>query len=430
MTTHAQPHNDEPLSYWSATAVPFEPPPTELRASTDVAIIGGGYTGVSAARVLAQRGTSVDVLEARSLGWGASTRNGGMMIVGLKYGAETLVRRYGEELGRQLFEVSVEANRYVEELIQGEHLDCDYGRVGHMTLAAKARDYDSLARESECCERRFGHRTRVVSRADIAQHSGSTRYHGALVDDRSAGLHPAKYFHGLARLAAKAGARLHPNTPVEGVSRVNGGFRLRTPQGELRAREVLVATNGYTPEILPEFRRRIIPFGSYIVVTERLDPAVAERLIPRNRMMIDTKHILYYWRRTPDDRLLFGGRVSFTPATVEQSRQFLSRAIAEVYPELAGVRIEYTWSGNVGFTFDLMPHLGRHENQMHYAMGFCGHGVAMGSYLGAQIGEIMANDAAPRQPFALIPFPSRFYYLGDPWFLGLAGWWYRLLDRI
>jgi glycine/D-amino acid oxidase-like deaminating enzyme len=430
MTTHAKPHDDDALSYWSATATPFEPPQVDIRASTDVAIIGGGYTGISAARALARRGASVDVLEARSLGWGASTRNAGMMIVGLKCGAETLVQKYGEDLGRQLFEVSAEANRFVEELIHGQGVDCDYGRVGHMTLAAKPRDHDSLQREAECLERRFGHRTRVLSRADMAEQSGSTRYHGALVDDHSAGLHPAKYFHGLARLAAKAGARLHPNTPVEAVERLDGGFRLRTPRGEVRAREVLVATNGYTPEILPDFRRRIIPFGSYIVVTERLDPTVAERLIPRNRMMIDTKHILYYWRRTPDDRLLFGGRVSFTPATVEESRRFLSRAIAEVYPELADVRIEYTWSGNVGFTFDLMPHVGRHENQMHYAMGFCGHGVAMGSYLGAQIGEMIGSEAPPHQPFASIPFPSRLYYNGDPWFLGLAGWWYRLLDRM
>jgi glycine/D-amino acid oxidase-like deaminating enzyme len=430
MTKDTNPQNDEALSYWSATATPFEPPPTDVPASTDVAIIGGGYTGVSAARALARRGASVDVFEARRLGWGASTRNGGMMIVGLKYGAETLVEKYGESLGRQLFEVSVQANRFVEELIQSQGVDCDYHRVGHMSLAAKSRDYDLMKREAECLEKRFGHGTRVIPRGDIVEQAGSARYHGALVDDQSAGLHPAKYFHGLARAAARAGARLHPNTPVEAVDRVDGGFRLRTPRGEVRAREVLVATNGYTPDILPDFKRRIIPLGSYIVVTESLDPAVAERLIPRNRMLIDTKHILYYWRRTPDDRLLFGGRVSFTPATVEQSREFLSRAIAEVYPELAGIRIEYTWSGNVGFTFDLMPHVGRHENQMHYAMGFCGHGVAMGSYLGAQIGEMIGSEAPPHQPFASIPFPSRFYYNGNPWFLGLAGWWYKLLDRV
>jgi glycine/D-amino acid oxidase-like deaminating enzyme len=147
-------------------------------------------------------------------------------------------------------------------------------------------------------------------------------------------------------------------------------------------------------------------------------------------MIIDTKHVLYYFRRTADDRLLFGGRASFAPTSVERSREILGRAIAKVYPELKGVRIEFAWKGNVAFTFDLLPHLGRHDNGMHYAMGFCGHGVAMGSYLGARIGAMMASDEAPAPPFAGIPFETRFFYRGRPWFLPFVGWWYRVLDAL
>jgi glycine/D-amino acid oxidase-like deaminating enzyme len=170
--------------------------------------------------------------------------------------------------------------------------------------------------------------------------------------------------------------------------------------------------------------------GSYIIATERLDPAVAQRIIPKDRMIIDTKHVLYYFRRTADDRLLFGGRASFAPTSVERSREILERAIAKVYPDLKGVRIEYAWKGNVAFTFDLLPHLGRHDNGMHYAMGFCGHGVAMGSYLGSRIGAMIASDEAPAPPFARIPFETRFFYRGKPWFLPFVGWWYRVLDAL
>jgi len=421
---------DEAQSYWRATATAFEPPAADLPQQTDVAIVGAGFTGISAARVLAERGASVAVLDARSLGWGASTRNGGMMIVGLKHGPETLVKRFGAELGRRMFDTSLEANRYVEELITRENLDCEYRRHGHFTAAFKARDYDALEREAEFLEHRFAHTTKLVPRDAIAGELDSALYYGGVVDESSAGLHPAKYFAGLAGLAARAGASLFPHTAVEAVERAAGGFLVRTTRGEIRAHEVLVATNGYTGSAFADFQRRVIPMGSYIVVTERLDPAVAGRIIPGGRMIIDTKHVLYYFRRTADDRLLFGGRASFAPTTVERSREILQGAIAKVYPELKRVRIEYAWKGNVAFTFDLLPHLGRHSSGMHYAMGFCGHGVAMGSYLGARIGAMIASDEAPAPPFANLPFETRFFYRGQPWFLPLVGWWYRMLDAL
>jgi len=421
---------EEANSYWRATAEAFKPPPAELPAQTDVVVVGAGFTGISAARVLAERGASVAVLDAESLGWGASTRNGGMMIVGLKHGPEVLVKQYGEELGRRLFDTSLEANRYLEELINRENLDCEYRRYGHFTAAFKAKDYSALEREAEFLEHRFGHHTRLIAPGAISEELDSPLYHGGAIDEASAGLHPAKYFAGIVRLAYQAGASLHPYSPVISIERVHGGFLVHTVRGDIRARDVLVATNGYTGDAFPEFQRRVIPMGSYIVVTQKLDPAVTERIIPKGRMIIDTKHVLYYFRRTADDRLLFGGRASFAPTTVEQSREILAQAITKVFPQLREVQIEYAWKGNVAFTFDLLPHLGRHDNGVHYAMGFCGHGVAMGSYLGAQMGAMIASEEAPAPPFANIPFESRFFYRGRPWFLPFVGWWYRLLDAL
>ena len=219
----------------------------------------------------------------------------------------------------------------------------------------------------------------MVAPGAISEELGSPLYHGGVVDGSSAGLHPAKYFSGIAQLASRAGTTLHPYTAVTAIERVAGGFSVRTMRGEIRTREVLIATNGYTGDAFPEFQRRVIPVGSYIIATERLDPAVAQRIIPKDRMIIDTKHVLYYFRRTADDRLLFGGRASFAPTSVERSREILDERSRKFIPELKGVRIEYAWKGNVAFTFDLLPHLGRHNNGMHYAMGFCGHGVAMGA---------------------------------------------------
>jgi glycine/D-amino acid oxidase-like deaminating enzyme len=418
------------LSYWADTAPRYKPDPSDLPAKADVVVVGGGYTGISAARVMAERGASVTLLEARDLGWGASTRNAGMMIVGLKHGPQVLVKQFGEELGRKLFDTTLEANRFVEEMINREQIDCEYGRVGHLTAAFRAKDYDSLEREAEFLDHRFGHQAKMVSRADMGGEIGSSFYHGGVIDDASAGLHPAKYFAGLARLADRAGAKLHPNTPATSVERVNGEFVVRTPRGEVRAKDILVATNGYTPDIFPEFQRRVIPMGSYIVATEPLDPSTINRVIPKNRMVIDTKHVLYYFRRTADNRLLFGGRASFSPTTVERSRDILRGAIRKVYPELGDVRIDYAWKGNVAFTFDLLPHVGRHKNGMHYAIGFCGHGVAMGSYLGSRMGAMIASSEAPALPFFSLPFPAKFFYRGTPWFLPIVGTWYRFLDAI
>jgi glycine/D-amino acid oxidase-like deaminating enzyme len=394
-------------------------------------VVGGGYTGIAAARELASRGASVAVLERGTLGLGASTRNAGMMIAGLKDSPAVLMKRHGEETGRQLFETSLTANRFVEELIDREGIDCNYNRHGHVLAAWRNRDFHALEREAEFLDAKLGYKTRMVDARHMAEELGSPLYHGAMIDEHSGGLHPARYFHGLTQSASRAGALLFSDTEVREVQRSNGGFSLRTSRGPLKAREVLVATNGYTAEMFPDFRRRLIPLGSYVVVTEPLAPEVAARLIPRGRMMLDTKHILYYSRLTHDGRMLFGGRASFMPTTIERSTAWLRQALNGVFPELQKVRLDYEWMGYVAFTFDLMPHLGRDQaSGLHYALGFCGHGVGMGSYLGSRIGAYIASKEAPLPAFSQIPFQSRFFYRRQPWFLPMAGWWFRFLDHL
>ena len=255
--------------FWWATSKPFTPPLAEFPSSTDVAVIGGGYTGIAAARELASRGASVSVLERGRLGAGASTRNAGMTIAGLKDSPAVLMKRHGEETGRQLFETSLAANRYVEQLIERERIDCDYNRHGHVLAAWKDRDFHAMEREAEFLESKLSYKTRLLSASDMAEELGSPLYRGAMIDEHSGGLHPARYFHGLTQSASRAGALLFSDTEVKEVQRSSDGFRLQTTRGPLKAREVLVAT-GFPVELSQ--RRRslgVTRFGVEDLLVER-----------------------------------------------------------------------------------------------------------------------------------------------------------------
>lgn len=393
-----------------------------------MAVIGGGYTGVSAARTLARGGADVTVLERETLGWGASTRNGGFVLPGFKLGAEELLEKFGAERARRLFEASLASVRFLEEVIAEEAIACEYERCGHLSLASKPAHFRRLEASQRCLRREFGYETELLSPADLAAEVGSSLYHGGLLDRNAGGLQPARYFAGLAAAAERAGARLCESTEVLRLERSDGGFALATSRGRLRAREVLVATNGYSGAVHRALRRRVVPIGSYIIATAPLAESLARELIPRRRMLSDSKNLLHYFRLSSDRRLVFGGRASFTPTTTTESARILATDLTTVFPQLAAVPVEYSWSGNVAFTRDQLPHVGELAGT-HYAMGYCGHGVAMATYLGARVAERIAGrgDLAP---FAELGFPAIPCYRGRPWFLPLVGAYFRCLDRL
>jgi glycine/D-amino acid oxidase-like deaminating enzyme len=416
---------------WMETAPPPRLPsaqgaPAPLPSSTDVAIIGGGYTGLSAARTLARLGTNVTLLEQRTLGWGASGRNGGFVLPGYKPEMEELDRRLGSERAARMFQLTLEAMRFLEQLITEEAIACDFVHSGAVTLAAKPSHMRGLEESSRFMRERLGYETELLAPSEMGQEIGSTRYHGGLVDPGGCALQPAKYVRGLALAAERAGARLLEETEVTKVRRVNGGFELGTNRGALRAQEVLAATNGYTTPALAALRRRVIPIGSYQIATSPLDPDLARRLVPRGRVFSDTKNLLYYFRLSPDRRIVFGGRASFTPAGTKHSAAILAAGMREVFPELAGATIEYAWSGKVAYPVDHLPHAGR-LGGVHYAMGYCGHGVALATYLGNRMGQVLAGKGdipdLGTSRFRAIPF-----YNGVPWFLPFVGGYYRARD--
>ena len=422
-------------NFWLTTVKAPQIPVRELPQTVDVAVRGGGFTGLSAARTLARGGARVAVLEAENVGWGASCRNGGMVLSGLKLGTATLIARYGREATKRMYAASLESIDCVEQLVHEENIDCNFSRCGHLEVACKAKHFEDFRRGAERIEREFGHKLRIVEKADLPQEIGSAIYHGGMVDEVSAGVNPARYVAGLACAASNAGAKIHEKTCVVGLQRDSRqgekGWSVRTARGTLHARDVLIATSGYTSGITPSLQKKIIPIGSFIIVTEVLPEALARELSPRNRMIYDSKNYLYYYRLTRDRRMLFGGRAAFFPEnenTVRDSARILRDGMISVYPQLRETKVEYVWGGTLDFAFDIMPHAGKMDG-MFYSVGYAGHGVAMATLLGKKIAESILTGR-DENPFAGIPFPGAplGVYNGKPWFLPFAGMWYRFLD--
>jgi glycine/D-amino acid oxidase-like deaminating enzyme len=413
--------------FWTARRpVPPVPFAGGLPERCDVAVVGGGLTGLSAAYHLSAAGLRVVLLEKGRVGSGASTRNAGMTLTGLKFSLNELIRRYGRRRALELYRVSLAAIDLIETLTARERIDCGFKRCGALCAAVSRRHLAAMESDRLCLEQSLNLSTFTLGRSDLARELASPLYCGAHVDPLSAGVDPAGLVAGLAALAVGKGAQLEENTPVTGVDRQNGGFRLRTPAGSLFAALLVMATNGYTPGLFPCLRRRIIPVGSHVIVTEPLPPELAAELIPRNRMVFDSKHLLFYFRRVGEDRLLFGGRVGFGEIDGRTAALRLQRGMHAVFPQLKEFGAQYHWSGNVGFTFDQMPHLGAHRG-LWFAVGYGGHGVALSTYFGCLLADLITGRRKTH-PFMELPFEQRFYYRRRPWFLPLAAAGYGLLD--
>ena len=387
---------------------------------------------MTAALALARRGASVVVLEANSIGWGASSRNGGMVLTGLKIDAATLIARYGLDAARELFKASVDSVNSVDQLVRSESIDCQFARRGHLALASKAGHYADFERSAELLAHKFNHPTRLVPRPALNAEIGSTRYFGGLIDEASGGINPAQYVAGLARTARSVGATLRSDARVERMERQGASWRLSTVRGIVAANEVLVATSGYTGAATPELRRRVLPIGSYVIATDPLPDALAQELSPTHRMMYDSMHFLHYFRLTADNRLLIGGRARFVPEndeTVRASADVLRAGMLSIYPQLRDARVAYAWGGTLDFAFDTMPHVGRVDGY-YFALGYAGHGVALATHLGLAVGNAIGTDTLETNPFARLPFRGapRSLRSAKDGVLPLIAAWYRFLD--
>jgi glycine/D-amino acid oxidase-like deaminating enzyme len=433
MATHPVFHADfQNMPYWWEAYRPTAQDPLDLPARARVAIVGGGYAGLSTALELARHGIDSVVLEAAELGFGASTRNGGAVSGGVNIGKGFSGRSaaVSPERADALLADAGDAFSLIERLIAEEGIDCFWQKKGRFVGAWTPKHYAAQAARVEKLNAAAKSECRMVPRAQQREEIASDYYHGGMVVERSASLHPALYYKGVLDACRRRGVPVCARAPVTRIAEADGGWRVATARGEVMADEVVIATNGYTGDITPALKRRVVPIASHIIATEPLPPDLAASLVPRARTLSDTRRVLCYYRMSPDGtRMVFGGRARFTQVTPEVSAPILHRFMTERFPQLADFKVTHAWTGNVAFTMDALPHMGR-ESGMHYLMGCNGSGVAMMTYLGWQTARKIAGIANYACAFDSPEFPDHPLYNGNPWFLPAVGSWYRFRDRL
>jgi glycine/D-amino acid oxidase-like deaminating enzyme len=415
--------------YWWDAA----PPQTRqgpLPSSVGALVVGSGFTGLSAALTLARGGRNVLVCDAHEIGYGASTRNGGHISAKMRRGLASIAAEHGETMADAAWNVAKAARAYLEQLIGQEAIDCDFARCTRFYGAHRPKDYESLVEIAGTLTRRLGLELEAVPKAEQQRYVQTDAYHGGLVDRGTAAFHPAKFVAGLCRRAEEAGATLRSNTKVTGIERQAKGFCVKTSGGAINARDVILATNGYTGPEFPYFARRIIPIGSYLIATEPLDRKSIDALMPGCELVIDTRRAASYMRTSPDrTRILYGGRVAATEITAMTSAPRLKAVLDNIFPTLSKTGVSHSWMGFTGFTFDELPHIGTHDG-IYFAMGYCGTGTAMATYLGHMLARQILGVQDSLVALQQIEFKTKSIYRGNPWFLSTIIAGYRLLDRL
>lgn len=395
----------------------------------DIVVIGSGFTGLSAALNLARAGREVLVLERdERLGFGCSTRNGGQVGARFSPGFADLESRYGKDKALRLKREGCLAYDHLVDLIKREKIECRFENSGHLLCVHSPRLYDSTARAAEIECKELGIKVEMISKADQHREVGSDAFHGAALFPEGGALDPMLYHKGLTERVRSAGARILAGQDVTGVERSGDGFDVHLAGRRIRARDVVVATNGYTGKATPWHRRRLIPIGSYIIATEEIDPAMMQRLSPKGRMLNETRRIVLYYRPSPDRRrILFGGRVALQEIDTSISAPRLHAAMVRTFPELRDVKITHSWMGFVAFTFDHLPHVGG-ENGLFHSMGYCGNGVPRATYYGWKLAMKILGKNEGRSELDELPFQTRPLYYGAPWFLAPSLAYYKFRD--
>ncbi|MTH78434.1 NAD(P)/FAD-dependent oxidoreductase [Paracoccus aestuariivivens] len=421
------------VSYWHDTAAPFSGGATEpVAGHYDVAVIGAGFTGLGAARKLALEGRSVVVLEAQTVGFGASGRNGGHLNNGIAHSYLAARAEFGAEKARALYRAFDAGIDTIERLVAEEGIDCDFHRSGKLKLASKPQHLEGIARNFEAIHAEVDPDTELLTRADLQAEVGSDQFHGAMLQKKSAMMHMGRFVSGLAEAAVRHGAVIHEHAPVTARREQGRGWALDTPRGTVTADRVLLATGAYTTEAFGYFRRRIVPVGSFLIATRPLTAGEAAAIMPGNRTCVTSMNIGNYFRLAPDNRLIFGGRARFS-ATSDQksdvkSGEILRQALAGIFPDLADVQIDYCWGGMVDMTRDRYPRAGLADGT-YFAMGYSGHGAQIATHMG----EIMADlivGRINRNPFNDLPWNAVPLHTGKPWFLPLVGLYYKAKDMV
>lgn len=415
--------------YWWEAAPRLAAGPADIPATADVGIVGAGFTGLTAALTLARAGRSVVVFDAMRAGEGASSRNGGICSGNIKMSLPAAIDKFGLDQAKSIFAEGTAARLALIELIERENIDCGFKMVGRFDGANHPRDYDSMARETELLNKHLDFGAYMVPQNQQREELGTDFYRGGRVRQDIGGVHPAELHQGMYERALNAGVTVIDQTTVTDISRNADGFTLQTARGSLKTGACIVATNGYTDKVTGWLKRRVISIPSQIIATDTLDPELMDRLMPKRRMVGDTRNLYNYYRPSPDGtRIIFGGRRGADTDDDMQKCMHLYHNLVEIFPELEGVRLTHSWWGYTGYTFDFTPHLWAHDG-IHYATGFCGSGVVWAPWLGRKAAQMILGNSEDAQSQFARPFPTRPFYHGKPWFLPYVIRWYGLKDR-
>ena len=416
-------------SYYAATANPFAPAPKlEGEISADVCVIGGGYTGLSAALAAAERGFSVVLLEAGKIGWGASGRNGGQMIPGWRKGAAELIKLYGAGRAKALFDLALDARTRALQRIAQHDIACDLRTNGHLTAAAKPADLRWMAEEAEALAgvMHYPH-ARVLDRDETYAKLTSPIFYGGLFDSQGARVHPLNYALGLADAARTAGAKLYESSRAVSVNQTTG-VEVKTENAVVKARYAVIACDALLDGLAPRIAGRIMPVANYLIATAPLNEPRA--LIPQDCAVSDSRFVVNYFRLSADGRLIFGGGERYTPAPPTDIAAFVRPHVERIFPQLRGVRIDHAWGGLVSITMTRLPQVGR-MGDVFFAHGYSGQGVLIAGLAGELIAEAMVGVAERFDLMASIAppdFPGGAAFRSPLYVLGML--YYALRDRL
>lgn len=414
--------------YWWEAAPREAPSDIALPQTCDVAIVGAGYAGLSAALTLARAGRSVVVFEAGAPGQGASSRSGGMIGHGHRLSYTKLIDRHGPEKAKALIAEGMASLAFAVDLIRAEKIDADLQLTGRMRGAWTEADYATMQKEASALKRDLGLPVDVLTKAEVSREMAAECYQGGLLFHSHGGLHPAKFQQGLLKVARAAGALVAGYTPVTAISRDGDGFLVTSERGTIRAKEVIATTNGYTGRATPDLARRLVALPSFLIATEPLGENRVRSLIPNGRMLVETREKHLYYRPSPDGtRIILGGRAALHPIPLEEAAPRLMKELKAIFPSLGETRASHAWTGNVAMTRSDLPGLGRQDG-IWFALGCNGSGVALMPYLGMKLALKILGKPEGATAFDDIPFAAVPFYNGTAWFRPLMTWWFRAKD--
>lgn len=417
--------------YWIETRTAFSGARQgDLPAKASVVVIGGGFTGLSAARTLAMQGIDTVLLEAGEVAGGASGRSGGHCNNGTAADLLGLSKRLGAEEARRYYAMFDDAVDFVENTVREEQIDCDFVRCGKIKLAVKPSHVEGMKRGADYLAREVEPDLVFLDQAELQSEVCSDAFHAGMVLPRSAQMHVGRYGTGLAEAAARRGAAIYENTPVTGLKRLGGSrHEVATSRGSIVAEAVLICTGPSLEGPFGWLRRRTVPMGSFVIATEPLTEEQVAASMPGKRNCVTSAHVGNYFRLTADNRMVFGGRARFAlsnPASDAKAGEVLRKRLGQLFPALADVPIAYSWGGVVDMTQDRLPRAGEHDG-LFYVTGLSGHGVQFSGFIGDRMARLIGGQAEAN-PLAGKAFPAIPGHLGPPWFLPFVGVWYRYLD--